>query len=58
MNTIVTDPIYLILAFFSNIGQYILYSIAAIGTTLVYFDLNEQKNASGSLDMIDSIGKD
>ena len=57
-NSIMTDPVYLTLGFISNLGQHLMYSITAIAFTLIYFDINEQKNASGSMDMIDSIGKD
>ena len=57
-NSIMKDPIYIVLAFISNLGQHLLYAISAISVALIYFDINEQKNATGSLEMIDSIGKD
>ena len=50
------DPLYIVLAFISSMGQYFLQAIAMISYTLVYFDINEQKNASGSIDMIDNLG--
>lgn len=51
------DPIYLVLTFISNLGQHLIYCLIAIAVTLVYFDLNEQKNATGALETIDKIGK-
>lgn len=51
------DPIYLVLAFISNLGQHVIYSFVAIALAFVYFDLNEQKNATGAFEKIDSLGE-
>ncbi len=51
-----TDPIYLILNGVSYIGQFVLYAITLISNVFLYFDINEQKNASGAMDKIDSLG--
>lgn len=50
------DPIYLAFNVISYIGQFILYSVTFITNVFLYFDINEQKNASGAMDKIDSLG--
>lgn len=50
------DPIYLILNIFSYVFQFVLYSIPLISTVFIYFDLNEQKNFTGTYEKIDSLG--
>lgn len=50
------DPIYLALNGISYIGQFILYAVTLISNVFLYFDINEQKNASGAMDQIDSLG--
>ncbi|NVK51460.1 MAG: hypothetical protein HWD85_00895 [Flavobacteriaceae bacterium] len=50
------DPIYLILNGISYIGQFILYGVTLVSSVLIYFDINEQKNASGAIDKINSLG--
>jgi hypothetical protein len=50
------DPIYLALNVGSYIFQFILYSIPLISTVFIYFDLNEQKNLTGTLEKIDNLG--
>ena len=56
--SIFKDPIYLALNIGSYIFQFILYAIPLISTVFIYFDLNEQKNHSGTYELIDSIGND
>lgn len=51
-----TDWILVILTTIANTISYILYVILAIASNLIYFNLNERKNQSGSLERIDSIG--
>ncbi|MCF6279298.1 MAG: hypothetical protein L3J14_03015 [Flavobacteriaceae bacterium] len=53
---IFSDPIYLALMVFSYIGQFLLSSITLITSVLVYYDLNEQKNLTGTIEEIDSLG--
>ena len=55
--SIFKDPIYLALNVGSYIFQFILYAIPLISTVFIYFDLNEQKNHSGTYELIDSIGE-
>jgi len=51
-----TDPIYLMLNGISYIGQFILYGVTLISSVFIYFDIDEQKNGSGAMDKIDSLG--
>ncbi len=51
-----SDPIYLGLMVLSYIGQFLLSSITLITTVFIYFDLNEQKNLTGTIEQIDSLG--
>ncbi|MFK5879378.1 MAG: hypothetical protein QM478_07765 [Flavobacteriaceae bacterium] len=51
-----SDPIYLGLTALSYIGQFLLSSITLITTVFIYFDLNEQKNLTGTIEQIDSLG--
>ncbi len=51
------DPIYLILNVASTVFQFVLYSITLISSAFIYFDLNEQKNQTGTLEQIDSLGE-
>jgi len=57
MFSIYRDPIYIGLTAFSYVVRFFFYVISLITTSFIYFDINEQKNASGSMEMIDSIGK-
>lgn len=54
--SIFKDPIYLVLNIFSYIFKFILYSIPLISTVFIYYDLNEQKNLTGTFEKIDSLG--
>lgn len=51
-----SDPIYLALNVLSYIGQFLLSSITLIATVLIYFDLNEQKNLTGTIEKIERLG--
>ena len=55
--SIYKDPIYIALNVLSFVGKYILSSITLIATVFVYYDLNEQKNLTGTLEKIDSLGQ-
>lgn len=54
---IFSDPIYLFLLVISYIGQFLLSSITLITSVFIYYDLNEQKNATGSLEKIENLGR-
>ena len=53
---IFSDPIYLILLAISYFFRFLMYIVSVVATVFIYYDINEQKNASGSMDMIDSLG--
>ncbi len=50
------DPIYLALNIGSYVFQFMLYAIPLISTVFIYFDLNEQKNLTGTFEKIDNLG--
>jgi hypothetical protein len=50
------DPIYLLLNVLSYGFQFLLSSITLIVGAFIYFDLNEKKNLTGTMEQIDSIG--
>ncbi len=51
------DPIYVALNVLSYIGKYILSSVTLIASVFIYYDLNEQKNLTGTIEKIDSLGQ-
>ena len=51
------DPIYLILLVFSYLVRFFLYTITIISYVFIYFDINERNNATGSIEMIDTLGQ-
>ncbi len=50
------DGIYVTLTAISMVFQYLLYSIIVIASAFVYYNLNEKKNFTGTLEQIDSLG--
>ncbi len=51
-----SDPIYLLFTVISYLGNFLFYSVTLISTVLIYFDINEQKNHSGTFEKIDDLG--
>ena len=51
------DPVYIALYILSYIGKFIFSSITLIATVFIYYDLNEQKNLTGTIEKIDSLGQ-
>lgn len=51
------DWVYITLTSISLIFQYLLHTIIIIGVAFIYFNLNEKKNFTGTMETIDSIGK-
>lgn len=51
------DPIYLFLNLVSIVGKFVFYSITLITNVFIYFDINEQKNLTGTIEKIDSLGQ-
>ncbi|MET2984511.1 hypothetical protein [Aureibaculum conchae] len=54
---IFSDPIYIGLNVISYIGKFVLSSITLIASVFIYYDLNEQKNLTGTIEKIDSLGQ-
>lgn len=52
-----SDPIYLFLNLISIVGQLMFYAITLITNVFIYFDINEQKNLTGTIEKIDSLGQ-
>ena len=51
------DPVFLILTIIAYVGRFMFYSITLITNVFIYFDINEQKNLTGTIEKIDSLGK-
>ncbi|WP_378184902.1 hypothetical protein ACE939_08665 [Aquimarina sp. W85] len=51
------DWVYIVLNSVASAAQYLLYSITAVASALIYFNLHEKKYHTGVLEEIDSIGK-
>ncbi len=52
-----SDPIYLLLNLISIVGQLMFYAITLVTNVFLYFDINEQKNLTGTIETIDSLGQ-
>lgn len=52
-----TDWIGLVLNAIGNVAQYLLYGVMVVVAALVYFNLNERKNFTGTIETIDKIGQ-
>ncbi len=52
------DPIYLILNLIAYLGKFLFYSVTLVSSAFIYFDLNEQKNFTGTFEKIESLGSD
>lgn len=50
------DPVYIILNLLSYAFRFLLNFITIIATALIYFNLNEKKNFTGTFEKINSIG--
>ena len=55
--SIFSDPIYFLLNMLSYVGQFVLSSVTLIASVFIYFDLNEQKNLTGTLERIENLGQ-
>ena len=53
---ILEDPIYLILNLVAYFGKFLFYSVTLVSSAFIYFDLNEQKNFTGTFEKIESLG--
>ena len=52
------DPILMILTIVASIAQYLIYIITPIFISLIYFNLHEEKNFTGTFENIDRLGED
>jgi hypothetical protein len=52
-----SDPIYLLLNLVSILGQLMFYAITLVTNVFIYFDINEQKNLTGTIEKIDGLGQ-
>ena len=52
------DPILIILTILASIAQYLLYIITPVFISLIYFNLHEEKNFTGTFESIDKLGED
>ncbi|WMI67703.1 hypothetical protein [Mangrovimonas sp. YM274] len=50
------DPVMILLNVLSSLFQYALNLLVTIGTSFVYFNLNERKNFTGTMERIKAIG--
>lgn len=55
MNSL-TDPIALLLNAISTLFQYLLNIISVVASVMIYFDLNEKKNLTGTMERIQNLG--
>nr|WP_321413861.1 hypothetical protein [uncultured Allomuricauda sp.] len=51
------DPIYLLLNLLSTLVQFLMNLIFLVSTSLIFFNLNEKKNFTGTFERIESLGK-
>lgn len=56
LNNIV-DPVYILLNILNQLVQYLLNIVLVVGGVFIYFHLNEKENYTGTLELIDEIGK-
>lgn len=54
--TQVFDWGYVLLSAIGTIGQYLAHTLIVVASIFIYFNLNEKKNMTGTLEKIDSIG--
>ncbi|MCT8339777.1 hypothetical protein MG296_06910 [Flavobacteriaceae bacterium TK19130] len=55
--TAMFDWIYFALNGIALLAQYLLHSLIVIATVLVYYNLNEKKHLTGTMETIDNLGK-
>ncbi|MFC4094669.1 hypothetical protein [Euzebyella saccharophila] len=56
-NFTVADPISILLGSISTLAQFLLNIISVVAGVLIYFDLNEKKNFTGTYERIQSLGE-
>lgn len=53
----VFDPIYILLNLLAYMVQFILQTVSLVAAALIFFDLNEKKNFTGTMERIQNLGK-
>jgi len=56
-NFSVIDPITILLGIISTLAQFLLNIISVVASVLIYFDLNEKKNFTGTYERIKNLGE-
>ncbi len=54
--SIFQDPVLILLNVFSYLFQFLLSLISIVGAAFIYFNLNEKKNFTGTMEQIQSLG--
>lgn len=54
---IFSDPVYLFLNILSSLVKYLMNIIFLVTTSLIFFNLNEKKNFTGTYERIENLGK-
>lgn len=55
--SVLSDPFYIVMTVISYVGRFLFYAVSIVSTVLIFFDINEQKYALGTIEKIDSLGK-
>lgn len=53
----VFDPIYIFLNLLAYMVQFILQTVSLVAAAFIFFDLNEKKNFTGTMERIQNLGK-
>lgn len=56
-SNIFKDPLYLLLNMMASIVQFLMHTILLVATTFIFFNLNERKNFTGTMERIENLGK-
>ncbi len=56
MTTLTKDPVHIILNMIGSIAQFMLNIISLVAGVLIYFNLNEKKNFTGTFERIQNLG--
>lgn len=54
----VFDPIYILLNLLAYMVQFILQTVSLVAAALIFFNLNEKKNFTGTMERIQNLGKE
>ncbi len=57
MTNLFQDPVYLILNMIGTLAQFLLNLISVVAGALIYFNLNEKKNFTGTYERIQDLGE-